>query len=407
MQLSDFNPYSAEFDADPYPVYRFLREEHPTYYWPTGRAWVLSRFTDVEAALREPRLSLSYRDWEFAQSDPNRALLSQLAQKGLTELPAADHLRIRKLVNPAFTPSAVAQLRQDVQEIVDSTLADLRGRDEIDVVQDFANYIPLQLIGRMFRIPPSLGKVFMHFSTAIIESTNPWLSDQHFARILQVILDGVPVISDLIDHRRKNPGSDLLSTLIQVEQQGDVLSHEELLALMCAMLAGAVEPTAHLIGFGVLNLLRNPDQLRLLRSEPALIKNTIEEVLRYDNSGKSSAPRFAREDLELGGVTVRKGQMVYPLLASALRDPSVFPDPDRFDIRRDLSRSMPFGNGPHHCLGAALGRMEGMVAVSALIRRFPDMELVGAPRFEPHAYLRNMVELPIRLNQEPLARLAS
>lgn len=407
MQLSDFNPYSAEFDADPYPVYRFLRENHPLYYWPTGRAWVVSRFGDVEAILRDPRLSLSYRDWEFAQSDPQRAIMSRLAEKGLTELPALDHQRIRKLVNPAFTPSAVAQLRHDVQEIVNDTILSLRDRDEIDVVQDFANHIPLCLISRMFRIPPSLGQLFMHFSTAIIESTNPWIGEQEFGRILSVILDGVPVISDLIADRRKHPGNDLLSTLIQVEQQGDMLSHEELLALMCAMVAGAVEPTAHLIGFGVLNLLRHPDQLQLLRKDPSLIKNTIEEVLRFDNSGKSSAPRYVRESLELNGVTFHKGQMVYPLLASALRDPVAFPEPDSFNIRRDNSRSIPFGHGPHHCLGAALGRMEGMVAVSALVQRFPDMQLTGAPRFAPHAYLRNLVSLPIKLNQESLSQLAS
>lgn len=407
MQLSDFNPYSPEFDADPYPVYQFLRENHPIYYWPTGRAWVVSRFEDVEAVLRDSRFSLSYRDWEFAASDPNRELMSRLAEKGLTELPAIDHHRIRKLVNPAFTPSAVAQLRKDIQEIVDDTLVDLCDRDEIDVVKDFANYIPLRLVSRLFRIPHSMSELFTHFSTAIIESTNPWLDEKEFGRILAVILEGVPVISNLIEDRRKHPGDDLLSTLIHVEEQGEMLSHEELLALMCAMLAGAVEPTAHLIGFGVLNLLRFPDQFQLLRREPSLIKNAIEEVLRFDNSGKSSAPRYAQDTIQLQDVTIHKGQMVYPLLASALRDPRVFPNPDTFDIRRDLSRSMPFGHGAHHCLGAALGRLEGIVAVSTLVQRFPDMQITGAPQFAPHAYLRNLVSLPIRLNQRSPTSLAA
>lgn len=400
MQTFEFAPYSIEFDRDPYPTYRYLRENAEVYYWPAGRAWVLSRYVDVEAALRDPQLSLSYRDWKFAQSDPNRLAFLALAEKGLTELSPDDHLRIRRLVSPAFSPAAVEQLRRQIQDIVDAVIGDLDGRTEFDVVADFANHIPHRLISELFCIPAAMSQLFVRFSNAIIQTTNPWLGQEEFAKIVGVIFEGVPEISGLIEERRKNLGSDLLSTLIRAEEQGDRLTSEELLALMCAMVAGAIEPTAHLIGFGALNLLRSPEQRWLLSAKPELIKNAMEEVLRFENSGKSSAPRFAREELEIRGHRIGKGEMIYPLLASALRDPDVFPNPDVFDIQRDLSRSIPFGSGPHRCLGAALGRIEGQVAVATLMKRFPGMRLAGEPVYAPHAYLRDMVSLKVAVGAQ-------
>jgi cytochrome P450 enzyme len=185
--------------------------------------------------------------------------------------------------------------------------------------------------------------------------------------------------------------------LIEVRDREDRLTDDEIIELVMAVITAGTETVAHLICFSVLTLLRHPDQLAVLRREPSLLRNAIEEALRYDSFGKNGVARFALDDVPIRDVTIGKGQMVFPLLPAALRDPDVFPHPDTFDIRRDQTSNVMFGTGLHHCIGAALARLEGEVAVGTLLARFPSMTLAGKPRFLPHPLLRKMASLPVRL----------
>jgi cytochrome P450 enzyme len=246
-------------------------------------------------------------------------------------------------------------------------------------------------------IPARFESKFRGFATAMIELINPWLSPDDAGRAMALIPDGVALLEELVAERRRSPGDDLLSTLIHHEEEGERLTSEELLSLVGAIIIAGADTTTHLISYSVWNLLRHPDQLALLRAEPSLLRNAIEEVLRFDSFGKLGNPRYALEPYPLGDVTVRKGQMIIALLPAALRDPEVFPDPDRFDIRRDTSRSITFGSGPHYCMGAALARLEGEVTIGRLLRAFPDMALAAPPTYARHVSMRCMATLPVSL----------
>jgi cytochrome P450 enzyme len=321
-----------------------------------------------------------------------------LMSRMLFQLSERDHTRVRKLASPAFTPRAVEAMRGRTERIVDDLLARCEGRAEIDVMADLAAHVPVRVIGAVLGIPAHFEASFRAFAAAMVELINPWLPPEEAARALAVIPEGLALREELVAERRRARSDDLLSTLIHHEEDGERLTTEELLSLVGAIVIAGAETTTHLIAFAVWNLLRHPDQLALLRAEPDLLRNAIEEVLRFDSFGKLGNPRYALEPYPLGDVTLRPGQMIIALLPAALRDPSVFPDPDRFDIRRDTLRSTTFGSGAHFCMGAALARLEGEVAVGRLLRAFPRLALAGPPTYAPHVSMRCMARLPVRLN---------
>jgi cytochrome P450 len=205
------------------------------------------------------------------------------------------------------------------------------------------------------------------------------------------------MLEDLMAERRKAPGGDFYSKLIHAEEQGERLTEAEVISTVALMISAGCEPPRHLISFAIYDLLRHPDELERLRREPTLLRNAVDEVGRFDSFGKLNLPRFPRKDVELCGVPIRKGQQIFGVFASALRDPAVFPDPDRFDIRRDQTRSMLYGDGLHVCLGMWLARHMAEAAVGTLVRRFPRMKLAGPPVFTRNAFFRKMISLPVRL----------
>jgi cytochrome P450 len=214
---------------------------------------------------------------------------------------------------------------------------------------------------------------------------------------MEFLPTGVAMLEQIMAERRKAPGSDFYSKLIHAEEQGERLTKAEVISTVALMISAGCEPPRHLISFAIYDLLRHPEQLELLRREPELLRNAVDEVGRFDSFGKLNLPRFPLEDVELGGVKVLKGQQVFGVFASALRDPEVFPDPDRFDIRRDQSRSVLYGDGLHVCLGTWLARHMAEAAVGTLVRRFPRMKLAGPPVFTRNAFFRKMTSLPVRL----------
>jgi cytochrome P450 len=395
-----FNPEDPAYIEDPYPTYRRLRDEAPRYHWAAADAWIVSRYDDVLAVMRDRRLTLSRSAWEHAPAPVEGApvdAFQRLMSRMLFQLSDRDHTRIRKLAAPAFTPRAVERMRGHVERIVDDAIARFEGREEVDVVSDLAEHVPVRVIGAVLGIPERFGEEFRAFAGAMVELINPWLSPEAAGRALAKVPAGLALLEEVVAERRRTSGDDLLSTLIHYEEEGERLTTEELLSLIGAIVIAGAETTTHLVAFAVWNLLRHPDQLALVRAEPELLAGAMDEVLRFDSFGKLGNPRYALEPYVLGDVTLRKGQMIIALLPAALRDPSVFPEADRFDVRRDAARNIAFGTGAHYCMGAALARLEAEVAVGRLLRAFPELSLAGQPTYARHVSMRSMARLPVRL----------
>jgi cytochrome P450 len=395
-----FDPHAPGYDANPYPTYRYLREHAPVYWWEQAHAWIFSRYDDVIAILRDRRFTHEFHAWEHAPPPRPEAELSELdkmLKNGLFQLSDTDHDRVRKIISPAFTPRAVERMRHNVQRIVDEAIAKIADRETVNIAADYAEHIPLRAIGSVLGVPAEFERCFRDFANAVVQNNDPLLSPEERREVVKDAPPGIAMLHELIEERRRHPADDMLSDLIRAEEEGQRLRRDELVSLVGALIAAGSETTVHLICFAVLNLLRHPDQLRVVLAEPELWRNALEEVLRFDSFGKNGVPRFAREDIQVGGATVRKGQMVYPMLSSALRDPAVFVDADVFDVRRDQTHNITFGSGPHFCIGAALARLEGQVAMHTLFTRFPGMQLASEPIYARHSFIRRMSHLEVRL----------
>ncbi len=396
----DFHPSAPGYSEDPYPVYARLREA-PVRYWAEGHGWIVSRHNEIQAILRDDRFTADRRAWSLASlmEVGNIPELEALNKHGLFSLPNKDHARVRKLVSPALTPRAVDRLRPEIQRIVDERLDAAAGKRVFDVVHDFAEHVPVRVISSMLNIPKELDASFHRFAEAAVKQLFVMLlSAEERERMVAGIREGMATVGDVIEDRRKHPiEGDILTSLIQSEEQGDRLSKPELVSLVSALLVGGSETTVHLISFMVLNLLKRPELLAEIQREPELMKGVVEEVLRFDNFGKLGVFRYATEDVEIGGARIAKGEMVILFLSAALRDEAVYADPDRFDPRRDAAGNLTFGSGAHYCIGANLARLEGQIAVSSLFRRFPGMQIESPPTFGPHPAIRKMDSFKVRL----------
>ncbi|MCY0986420.1 cytochrome P450 [Nannocystis sp. ILAH1] len=395
-----FDPSDLGFIADPYPTYRLLREQAPVYRWEPARIWVVSRYHDVVTVLRDRRFSLDDSHWEFAAPPPAGAQptpYQHLMKNSLFRLPEVDHQRIRRLVAPAMSPRTLVGLQRDVDAVVGDALSRLAGRDDVDLAREFSERIPLRVIGRMLQIPERHEETFRRFGLALIDSISVALSPDEFAATIAPIPAGLDMLNEVIEERRRDHEPGLLTAWIEAEEAGERLTRDELVALAGSMITAGTDTAVQLVSFAVLDLLRHPDQLARLRADPGLVRGAVDEVLRFDHFGKGGVPRFPLEDVALGGQQIRRGEMVIGLVGSALRDPDVFPDPDRLDIGRSQAQSIAFGSGPHFCAGASLGRMMSQTAVLSLVTRYPELALAGPPTFESHAFLRKISHLPVRL----------
>lgn len=393
-----FNPADPAYLADPYPTYRRLRSEAPVYWWDRGHMWLLSRHADVEATLKDPRFTVDVRQWRFHQDDEGfPPIVNEVTEHGLFQVGKTDHTRIRKLVAPSFTPRAIEKREGLVQEVLDDLLAAIGDADEIDLVTQIAEPLPIRVISRMLGIPSEHDHTFREWGHKLIQITFPILPREERVALAQELPAGYELLARIIEEKRANPGDDLLSGLIHAQEQGDKLTSLELLSLVAGLVTAGSETTVHLVAFAMLELLRHPDVLARVRSNPDLLFGVMEEVLRHDNFGALGTTRYPLEDVELHGKTIPKGDMVMLLLGSAMHDEDVWPDAARFDIDRETAPNLSFGRGAHFCLGAHLARAEGRLAVRALLSRYPDLALAGEPVYRPHPLLRHMVTLPLRL----------
>jgi cytochrome P450 len=398
-----------EVRRDPYPFYRRLREAAPVHWDEAaaggGGAWVLTRHADVMAMLRDPRMTATRmgpppgeewlpEEYRAAARQVFRAMPHQLLF-----LDPPDHTRLRGLVNKAFTPRLVEGMRPRIRERVHTLLDALRERERMEVIAELAYPLPAIVIAELLGVPPEDRAQFIKWSSdfgAFLDGSN--LTPQEAMQALVGVADFMDYFRAIIARRQDEPRDDLLQALLAARERDDVLSEDELLANLVLLLAAGHGTTTHLIGNGLLALLRHPDQYARLVSEPGLVGTAVQEMLRYDSPVQVTG-RTAREALTLGETDVKAGEHVTVILGAANRDPAAFGDPDRLDLGRQENRLMSFGFGIHFCLGAPLARVEAEEVFGAVARLLPDLRLDfadgAAPDWEPSVVFRGLRELPV------------
>jgi hypothetical protein len=393
-----FNPLSPDFIKNPYRYYARLRVTDPVHLSEHGQ-YVASRHADVTMVLRDKRFGKDYTERMMRRYGPkvmDEPVFRNFALTMLQQDPP-DHTRLRGLVVKAFTARRVEDMRPRIQEIVDRDLDRIVPQGKMDLIEDYAFRLPVTVICDMLGIPEEHREMFYtgaRGSGRILEPVPMTPDEIKQGNASQAMAK--MYFDQLFDLRRKTPGDDLTTVLVQAEEAGDKLSNEELYANIVLLFGAGHETTVNLIGNGLLALFRNPDQLALLKAKPELIGNAIEEFLRYDSSVQMTG-RTALEDFELGGRRIPKGENVLCLLGSANHDPAVYPDhPERLDITRPNVKPLSFGGGIHFCLGAQLARIEAEIAINSLIRRIPDLQLDDAenPEWRPSFVLRGLMRLP-------------
>src|SRR3954447_61004 len=394
-----FNPLSPEFIRDPYPHYQRLREHDPMHLTPFG-AFVASRHAEASLVLRDRRFGKDYVERTIRRYGPQimeEPVFRSMSHWMLQQDPP-DHTRLRGLVVKAFTARRVEDMRPRIQQVVDQTIDRIAGQGRMDLIEVFASRLPVTIICDMLGIPEEHREVFYSSSRDGGRLLDPVpLSPAEIEQANANNLAAQMYFQQLFELRRKNPGDDLTTQLVQAEEDGSKLSNEELTANIILLFGAGHETTVNLIGNGLLALHRNPDQLALLKAKPELITNAVEEFLRYDSSVQMTG-RVALEDIEnLGGKRIPKGESVLCLLGSANHDPAAYPDrPDSLDITRPNVKPLSFGGGIHHCLGAQLARIEAEIAILTLLRRLPDLRLNDAqnPEWRSTFVLRGLKRLP-------------
>ena len=396
-----FNPLSPEFIRDPYPFYERLRTSAPMLPSPFGGI-LASRHAEVTSVLRDKRFGKDFagRMTKRLGADILNEPVYRSMQRWMLTQDPPDHTRLRGLVVKAFTARSVEDMRPRIQAIVDHSIDRVIERGQMDLIDEFAFRLPVIVICDMLGIPKEDRKVFFQRERTGGRLLDPVpLSRAEIDAENEAHLQSMAYFQRLFELRRREPGDDLTTQLVQAEQDGSKLSNEELTANIILLFGAGHETTVNLIGNGLLALHRNPDQLALLKAKPELITNAVEEFLRYDSSVQLTG-RVALEDIDdLGGMPIAKGESVMCLLGSANRDPAAYPDhPERLDITRQNVRPQSFGGGIHFCLGAQLARIEAEVAISTLLRRLPDLTLddVDNPTWRPTFVLRGLKALPAR-----------
>ncbi len=377
--------FTSRLFDDPYPHYRRLRQEAPVYYDRASGEVVLTRYADVVTALRHPRLS-SRRVAEAGLPLPPpllwlmRPVSRVLSQQMLFSDPP-DHTRLRSLANKGFTPRVVETMRPRVEALAEELLDGVRDRPMLDVVNDYAVWLPILVIAEMLGVPAADRRRFKTWSDdlALFIGGTTLPLPVVLARAARGVTQFRRYFRALIRKRRRGePGDDLLGALLAAEEQGDKLTEDELLANAMLLLAAGHETTTNLIGNGVYALLRHPDQLEHLRRESGLMESAVEELLRYDSPVQWTG-RVTLEDVEIGGHRIRTGQTVAIGLAAANRDPAQFEEPDRLDLGRRPNPHVAFSHGIHYSIGAALARLEGQVALATLLRHYPRIRMAEQP----------------------------
>jgi cytochrome P450 len=394
----DIEKLTPEFYANPYPTYRALREFEPVKRLPNG-GYFLTRYDDLVAAYKTTRAYSSDKKKEFAPKYGDSLLYEHHTTSLVFNDPPA-HTRVRRLIMGALSPRAIAEMEPDLIALIDRLLEGLQAKGEVELIEDFAAAIPIQVIGNLLNVPHDERGPLRDWSLAILGALEPVIGPEAFARGNNAVRDFLAYLDVLVERRRAKPGNperDVLTKLIQGEDDGERLTSKELLHNCIFLLNAGHETTTNLIGNGLVALSDYPDQKQRLLDNPALIKPTVEEILRFESSNQLGN-RMTTEAVEIGGVAVPANTSVTLCIGAANRDPAQFTDPERLDIARAPNRHLAFGTGVHQCAGMALARLEGAIALSRFLARFPNYALTGAPVRGGRARFRGFTSVPCRVH---------
>jgi cytochrome P450 len=394
--------FSDEILQDPYPTYARLHEEGPLHYIEVGKwaVWSIVSHAECASIAKDPRLSAKRAKQMLLPLPISRqAEFSELARMmglWLIFMDPPEHTRLRKLLNKGFSAAAVEGLRPRAEAIVEQMLAGLKTGSEVELMREFANPMPVRIISELLGVPQALHGTFVNASRAIAVfrgSPNRTVEEARAAQ--NALVELTEFFRKTVAERRRNKGTDLISLLIDIEEEGEVLTEEELYAQCIALLFAGHETTRNLIGNGMYTLLQNPQQTAELREKPELIRSAIEELLRYESPVQFTA-RVLKEDIEICGQPIRKGWTVQCMLGAANRDPKQFKEPNQLDLKRLNNQHLAFSAGLHFCIGAQLARLEGQIALLNLVQRFPQMKLAGPrPEWASTFGFRGLKSLPV------------
>src|ERR1700722_19190174 len=367
----DLEKLTPEFYADPYPTYAALREFEPVKRMPNG-SWFLTRYDDLVTAYKSTKLFSSDKKREFAPKYGASLLYEHHTTSLVFNDPPA-HTRVRRLIMGALSPRAIAEMEGDLIRLVDGLLDRLAAKGKFDLIGDFATAIPIEVIGNLLDVPHEEREPLRDWSLAILGALEPVISPEIFARGNTAVKEFLSYLEVLVERRREKPGNpdrDVLTRLIQGEDNGERLTEKELLHNCIFLLNAGHETTTNLIGNGLVALTAHPAQKKRLIENPAMIKTAVEEILRFESSNQLGN-RMTTEPVELGGITLAAGTPVTLCIGAANRDPKQFSDPENLDIGRTPNRHLAFATGAHQCAGMALARLEGAIAISRFLARFP------------------------------------
>ncbi|MEC4888351.1 MAG: cytochrome P450 [Scytonema sp. PMC 1070.18] len=384
--IERLNPFIPEVIADPYPVYDRYRKEDPVHWGIASNprlsgAWYLFRYDDVMQVLESPKFG---REAQKIRNDGEGSPVPA-AFKGFRSIVTnwmvfrdpPNHTRLRMLVNKAFSPKVVEGMRSSIFAIADNLLDRVQTRGEMDLIDDFSFPLPVMVIADLLGVDPEDRLMFREWALALQHASASRLtpSPEVYEQAEEATQGFIKYFREAIAQRHAEPRQDLITALMKAQEEGDKLNDEEILATCIHLLTAGHETTINLIAKGTLALLRNPESYKLLRSHPELLPNAIEELIRYD-SPVQMVTRWAYADVEIGGKTIQRGDSVGLMLGSANRDPARFQNPDVLDLQREDSKHSGFGSGIHFCLGSALARAEGQIALNVLLNRLPELRLL-------------------------------
>jgi cytochrome P450 len=390
----DLEKLTPEFYTNPYPTYRALREHAPVKRLPNG-SWFLTRYDDLVAVYKNTRLFSSDKKKEFLPKYGDSPLYEHHTTSLVFNDPPA-HTRVRRLIMGALSPRAIVEMEPYLIALVDRLLGGMGAKREVELIGDFASAIPVEVIGNLLDVPHDEREPLRDWSLAILGALEPVISETQFARGNQAVREFLDYLETLVERRRAKPGNperDVLTKLIEGEDNGERLSAKELLHNCIFLLNAGHETTTNLIGNGLVALSENRHQKQRLIDNPSLIKTAIEEFLRYESSNQLGN-RITTGAVEIGGVTMPAGTPVTLCIGAANRDPAQFTDPETLDVGRSPNRHLAFATGPHQCAGMALARLEGAIAISRFLARFPGYELSGAPVRGGRVRFRGFLQVP-------------
>ena len=397
-----FDPTSKEFIHNPHPYLDKLLSDFPIAWFEKWQCWLISGNKRIAGCLLDRRLSTDFNLWEYAppkKMDKEKTHFEKLMDNNLFFLSRQDHLRLRKLALPAFSPRVMDFMKKKFAKLVKQRLEEIGEVQKFDFSKEVAEIIPSQAIASLVGVPEEYFDIFDNLAYGIVRGINPMLDDEERGEATSGIEEGLNMLNDLIEERRKLPGEDFLSALILAEEEGDRLNNWEMCALIGSVLSACSDTAVDLHSYLIKALLEHPEQLDLVLKDRNLIQNAISEVLRHQSSGKTGLARYATENIVLEGNKIKKHQMIQLITSTAGRDPEAFEDPEKFNILRNQENNISFGQGPHYCIGVTLVRSQVEVMFNEVFSRFPSLELTDDIAYDYfHHNARRMNKFILKTN---------